>query len=62
MARRRLKRRRWDAASLRRLRTLAAKRKPAPVIAKRLKRTERATRQKAFCLGLSLETRGGAFA
>jgi hypothetical protein len=36
---------------------MARKKTPAAKIAKALKRTEGATRQKAFSLGLSLETR-----
>lgn len=50
------KRRYWsklDRAILRRMAT----RKPAKVIAQRLRRTENATRQKAFELGVSLESR-----
>ena len=37
------------------LKTMARKKTPAPRIAKKLKRTEGATRQKAFSMGLSLE-------
>jgi len=39
------------------LKTLARKKTPAGRIAKRLKRTEGATRQKAFSIGLSLDSR-----
>jgi hypothetical protein len=41
----------------RELKTLARKKTPAAGIAKRLKRTEGATRQKAFSLGLSPDSR-----
>ena len=40
------------------LKTLAKKKTPAKKIAKSLKRTEGATRQKAFSMGLSLDSRG----
>ena len=52
------KRRAWNSADVRTLKTLAKKRKKAALIARTLKRTESATRQKAFSIGLSLETRG----
>jgi hypothetical protein len=52
------KRRAWNNSDIRTLKTLAKKRKKAAVIARTLERTEGATRQKAFSLGLSLETRG----
>ena len=51
------KRRAWTPAHVRTLKTLARKKKHAAGIAKSLKRTERATRQKAFSLGLSLNSR-----
>jgi hypothetical protein len=51
------KRRAWSSDQVRELKTLARKKVGARKIAKRLKRTEGATRQKAFSLGLSLETR-----
>ena len=47
----------WSAAHVRDLKTLAKKKTPARKIAKALKRTEGATRQKAFSIGLSLDTR-----
>jgi len=55
----RMKRRRrtWTAKDVRTLKKLANKRTQAGTIARTLKRTEGATRQKAFSLGLSLETR-----
>jgi hypothetical protein len=51
------KRRAWTPVQVRELKTLAHKKMPAPRIAKRLKRTEGATRQKAFSMGLSLDSR-----
>jgi hypothetical protein len=51
------KRRAWTSVQVRELKTLARKKTPAARIAKRLKRTEGATRQKAFSLGVSLDTR-----
>ena len=47
----------WSAAHVRELKALAKKRTPARKIAKTLKRTEGATRQKAFSMGLSLDSR-----
>ncbi|HEY2104108.1 MAG TPA: hypothetical protein VGH08_12750 [Chthoniobacterales bacterium] len=52
------KRRAWTAEQVRELKSLARRKRPAGKIAKRLKRSEGATRQKAFSLGLSLDTRG----
>jgi hypothetical protein len=52
-----VQRREWTAANLRDLKSLAKKKTPAGKIAKSLKRTEGATRQKAFSLGLSLDSR-----
>jgi hypothetical protein len=51
------KRRSWTAGEERTLKSLARKKTPAGKVAKKLKRTEGATRQKAFSLGLSLDTR-----
>ena len=51
------KRREWTPAQGRTLKTLARKKTHAARIAKTLKRTEGATRQKAFTLGLSLDSR-----
>ena len=51
------RRRTWTAKDVRNLEKLAAKRTRAANIARTLRRTEGATRQKAFSLGLSLETR-----
>jgi hypothetical protein len=47
----------WTAEQVRTLKSLAKKKTTAPKIAKALKRTEGATRQKAFSLGLSLDSR-----
>ena len=51
------KRRAWTSEHVRTLKTLARKKTPAGTIARALKRTEGATRQKAFSLGLSLDSR-----
>ena len=51
------KRRAWTAVQVRDLKTMARKKTPADRIAKKLKRTEGATRQKAFSMGLSLDSR-----
>jgi len=52
------KRREWTAGDIRDLKGLAKKKTPAGKIAKSLKRTIGATRQKAFSLGVSLDSRG----
>jgi hypothetical protein len=57
MSKRNGKRRAWTSEQVRTLKTLARKKTPAGKIARALKRTEGATRQKAFSLGLSLESR-----
>jgi hypothetical protein len=51
------KRRAWTAGEVRDLKVMARKKTPARTIAKRLRRSEGATRQKAFSIGLSLESR-----
>ncbi len=51
------KRRAWTATEVRELKALAKKKTAAARIAKKLKRTEGATRQKAFSIGLSLDSR-----
>ena len=51
------KRRPWTSVQVRDLKALAKKKTPARKIAKSLKRTEGATRQKAFSIGLSLDSR-----
>ena len=55
---RKAKRREWTAGDVRDLKSLAKKKTPAGRIAKSLKRTVGATRQKAFSLGVSLDSRG----
>jgi hypothetical protein len=51
------KKRAWTSVQIRELKTLARKKTPAGRIARRLKRSEGATRQKAFSMGLSLDSR-----
>ncbi len=51
------KRRAWTATEVRVLKTMAKKKTAASQIARKLKRTEGATRQKAFSIGLSLDSR-----
>jgi hypothetical protein len=51
------KRHAWTTAHVRELKSLARKKTPAKKIARTLKRTEGATRQKAFSMGLSLDSR-----
>jgi len=51
------KKRAWTAVQVRDLKSLAKKKVPAKRIAKTLKRSEGATRQKAFSIGLSLDSR-----
>jgi len=51
------KRRAWKSEDVRTLKMLAKKKTRAASIARTLKRTEGATRQKAFSLGLSLDSR-----
>jgi hypothetical protein len=57
MAKKRSKRREWTRDDVRELKSLAKAKTPAKKIAKSLKRTEGATRQKAFSLGVSLDSR-----
>jgi hypothetical protein len=57
MAKRKKKRRAWTSSELRELKTMARKKTKASQIAKQLRRTEGATRQKAFSIGLSLDSR-----
>jgi hypothetical protein len=52
-----IQRREWTTDDLRELKTLAKQKKPAPKIAKSLKRTIGATQQMAFKLGVSLDSR-----
>jgi hypothetical protein len=51
------KRREWTAADVRELKQLARAKTPAAKIARKLKRTEGATRQKALTLSVSLNSR-----
>jgi hypothetical protein len=51
------KRRAWTSVQVRELKTMARKKTPAVRIAKKLKRSEGATRQKAFSIGVSLDSR-----
>jgi hypothetical protein len=57
MAKKATKRRAWTPGQERTLKTLARKKTHAARIAKTLKRSEGATRQKAFSMGLSLDSR-----
>ena len=50
-------RRVWTSVHVRELKSLARKKTPVRKIAKSLKRSESATRQKAFSMGLSLDSR-----
>ena len=52
------KRRAWTAGDVRTLKSMAKKKSRAANIAKSLKRSEGATRQKALSIGLSLDSRG----
>jgi hypothetical protein len=54
----RTKRREWTKDDVRALKSSARQKTPALKIAKSLKRTLGATRQKAFSLGVSLDSRG----
>jgi hypothetical protein len=53
------KRREWTAQDVRDLKSLARQKTPAARIARKLKRTEGATRQKALTLNVSLNSRPG---
>jgi hypothetical protein len=57
MAKKATKRRAWAPEHVRTLKVLARKKTHAARIAKTLKRSEGATRQKAFSMGLSLDSR-----
>jgi len=57
MAKRKKKRRAWTSSELRELKKMARRKTRASQIAKKLRRTEGATRQKAFSIGLSLDSR-----
>jgi NADH:ubiquinone oxidoreductase subunit len=58
MANSKSKRREWAKTDIRELKALARSKTPAGKIARALKRTKGATRQKAFSLGVSLDSRG----
>jgi hypothetical protein len=58
MAKKNSRRREWTRTDVRDLRSLAREKTPTRKIARTLKRTEGATRQKAFSLGVSLGSRG----
>jgi hypothetical protein len=57
MAKKNSKRREWTRDDIRDLKALARQKTPARKIARTLKRSEGATRQKAFSLGVSLDSR-----
>jgi hypothetical protein len=57
MAKKPSKRREWTRQDLKELKTLARQKTPAAKIARSLKRSTGATRQKAFTLGVSLDSR-----
>jgi len=57
MAKKSSKRRQWTREDVRELKASARQKTPARKIARALKRTEGATRQKAFSLGISLDSR-----
>ena len=52
-----MKRREWTKDDVRELKALARQKTPVAKIAKALKRTPGATQQKAFTLGVSLDSR-----
>ena len=56
------KRRAWSSFDVQKLRSMARRKAGADSIARRLRRTQNATRQKAFAIGVSLETRAGVLA
>ena len=57
MAKKTSKRREWTTQDVKELKTMAKSKTPAPKIAKTLKRSLGATRQKAFSMGVSLDSR-----
>ena len=57
MAKKATKRRAWTSEHVRTLKTMARQKKKASRIAKTLKRSEGATRQKALSMGVSLDSR-----
>jgi len=54
---RRSKRREWTKDDVRELKSLSRQKTPVAKLAKSLKRTLRATQQKAYSLGVSLDSR-----
>ena len=54
----RTKHREWTTEDVRELKSLARQKTPVGKIAKSLKRTLRATQQKAYSIGVSLDSRG----
>ena len=57
MAKKASKRREWTKRDVQQMKSMAKAKTPASKIAKSLKRTLGATRQKAFTLGVSLDSR-----
>jgi hypothetical protein len=57
MAKKASKRLEWTTQDVKALKAMAKSKTPAPKIAKTLKRSLGATRQKAFSLGVSLDSR-----
>ena len=57
MAKKPTKRREWTKQDVQELKAMAKSKTPAPKIAKTLKRSLGATRQKAFSMGVSLDSR-----
>jgi hypothetical protein len=57
MAKKNSKQRKWTTDDVRELKSLARQKTPAKRIARSLKRSLGATRQKAFSLGVSLDSR-----
>ena len=57
MAKKPAKRREWTTQDVKELKTMAKSKTPAPKIAKALKRSLGATRQKAFSMKVSLDSR-----
>jgi hypothetical protein len=58
VAKKESKRRKWTKDDVRELKSLAREKTPAPKIARSLNRSLGATRQKAFSIGVSLDSRG----
>jgi hypothetical protein len=56
LAKRAAKRREWTATDVRELKSMLRQKTPVVKIARNLKRTAGATRQKAFALGLSISS------